>query len=152
MRELKDMLKLMASSSDIENEEIDKIAQRSTNLNYFTDMHTETALRRMRPKCYSEITKPTIKIECFNEETLFYIFYAMNETEMQIRAYNQIIDKGYYYSTQLEEFVILGDTKCADNQTKTILVFNPYKWEKENVDILFDDAFINSLVTTKIPV
>ncbi|OQS54485.1 hypothetical protein EHP00_1050 [Ecytonucleospora hepatopenaei] len=133
-----------------EDIEYKKIIERIMKPNYFIDIKKESIMSRMMPKCYSEINTPKVPLSSFNEETLFYIFYAMSETEIQVEAFNEILSKGYVYSTYLDEFVFYNDEIKVDNNVKSILVFNPYKWEKENVEILFDSKFIDSLMSQKI--
>lgn len=141
------------SKKDTKDEEEQiKIAENIIKPTYFIDTKAESIMGRMMPECYRDINTPNIPVKALNEETLFYIFYAMPETEMQIEAYNEIINKGYFYSTQLGEFVYVKDSVKTDNKVKTILVFNPHKWEKENIDVMFDSKFIDSLQTQKVNV
>ncbi|KAL6122766.1 general negative regulator of transcription subfamily 2 [Nucleospora cyclopteri] len=155
MKELSDQLKSVMYSEEkpIERlENLEDIAERTIKPNYFIDIKADALLNRMLPKCYTDFVFTNVNVQALNDETLFYIFYGTNNCELQIRAYNEILEKGYYYSKTLEQFVLLSDIKIADNKKRTILVFNPFKWERENIDVFFDDNFIKSLEEKKIPV
>lgn len=153
MKDINELLKsLKKEPIDLGNtENVEKITERTIKPGYFTDFKTDSVVNRMLPSCYSTINTPNVGVDSFNEETLFYIFYAMNGTEMQVEAFNTILDRGYLYSTQLEKFIIINQKPMADNIKQTILAFDPFKWEKENIEIEFTDSFLNTIISEKIP-
>lgn len=152
---MKDMNELLKTIQQLRNEsepiiDYKKVAERIIKPNYFVDIQTDSILNRMLPACYSKINIPNVKITSFNDETLFYIFYAMNETEIQIQAFNELIQRRYLYSIKLEEFFVKPNFIIDNLNSQTLTVFNPYKWEKENIEIIFDDEFNNSIISNLI--
>ncbi|ORD95676.1 hypothetical protein HERIO_2307 [Hepatospora eriocheir] len=129
-------------------EDLEKIANRTNSFNYFKDTKTESTLSRALPKCYTEFNFDNIKFNSLNEQTLFYIFYAIPNSQIQIDAFNELINRDFYYSKTLEMFCYLKNPQ-ADYSNKSIEVFNPIKWEKETKTILFDSKFIDNLTNEK---
>lgn len=80
-----------------------------------------------------------------HEETLFFIFYALAESELQIKAYNELMQKGYLYSRMLDGFVFFDGPKNTDNKKKAILFFDQFEWEKCTREVVFDEKFVSTL-------
>lgn len=100
------------------------------------------AKERMLPACYTAFPAPNINIKALHEETLFYIFYMLHSSDLQIKAYNELLAKGYAYSTKLGCFLLLPERREG---TRTVTMFDPRQWEKVSVDVAFDEAFLASL-------
>lgn len=148
MRDVLEELKSIRNSETKEPltlQEIERIAGHVSNPDYNKNQKSSPILSRMLPECYTTFTFNNVCIQNLHEETLFYIFYAMHESDLQIKAYNELMHKGYLFSKSLDSFVVLGDLKIADNRKRTIVVFDPCEWEKINKEVVFDEQFINSL-------
>lgn len=90
-------------------------------------------------------TLTSVPIKSLHEETLFYIFYALVESEIQIRAYNELITRNYTYSCTQNCF-IHDCAKVADGKRRNMVIFDPIEWIKTVKEILCDDAMINGLM------
>ncbi|KAH0786482.1 NOT2/NOT3/NOT5 domain-containing protein [Histomonas meleagridis] len=59
------------------------------------------------PECYAKVSpagKPEEKISLFSDQTLLFIFYTHPNSELQEKAANKLIKKGYKYSPENEEW------------------------------------------------
>lgn len=66
-------------------------------------------------------------------------------SQLQIKAYNELINKGYLYSTQHRVFVILETPKAVTNTSENIIFFDPMIWERSSKEVVYDTEFIDSL-------
>lgn len=126
-------------------QDLEGIARKISTLEYNRGVKLKSFTTRLLPECYSTFTFNNLDTKNFHEESLFFIFYALPESELQLNAYNELINKGYSYSKAMNAFVFCGDTKAADNKKRSILVFDPFRWEKVHREVLFDDAFVEGL-------
>lgn len=148
MKNIEDELKLLRDSENKQAPglfDLETIAKKVANPEYSKDIKTRAFVNRLIPECYSTFTFNNLNVKNFHEETLFYIFYALPESELQVKAYNELISKGYLFSKLLDAFVFFSDLKIADNKKRNILVFDPFSWEKSHKEIVFDEKFIGSL-------
>ncbi|KAI5148885.1 hypothetical protein ENBRE01_0597 [Enteropsectra breve] len=128
-----------------ELEELDEIALASKKAEVVRLKRPYSKVTRMLPACYQTFNFKGVPIESLHDETLFFIFYAMTETDLQIKAYNELLKKGYLFSKKLLKFLTADDELVADNRQHTVIVFNPSEWEKSYIDIMYDKEFITSL-------
>ncbi|ELA41590.1 uncharacterized protein VICG_01338 [Vittaforma corneae ATCC 50505] len=148
MKNIEDELKALRDSenkppptlADLEN-----IAKKISNPDYCKDIKVKSFVTRLLPECYSAFTFNNLDVKNFHEETLFFIFYALPESELQVKAYNELIIKGFAFSKTLNAFVFFADPKIADNKKRSILVFDPFLWEKVYRETVFDEKFISTL-------
>lgn len=148
MKNLEDLLKSIRESENripLKLEELEAIAQKVSNPNYNKPCKPHSNITRLLPECYTHFSFNNLNFKNFHEETLFFIFYAFPESDLQFQAYNELISKGYLYSKTLELFVFINDTKIADNKKRSVLAFIPKDWEKSSVEVLFDTSFISGL-------
>jgi len=125
--------------------DLEKIAERIHRAKQEKNPRESSIVSRMLPECYTSFTFNNVPMQSLHEETLFYIFYSMCESNIQIRAYNELISKGYYYSRTLECFVMLSYTKIPDGKKKNVIMFDPVEWQKSVKEVVFDTAFVNGL-------
>lgn len=148
MPDLAEELKSLRNSQPKEPlkiEDIEIIAKKTSDSEYCSALKKPALVNRLKPQCYTSFSPANINILNLHEETLFYIFYALPESELQLNAYNSLIKKGYLYSRQLEAFVMLMSSKVVDGKKKNIVLFDPCEWKKMSKDVVFDDKFIGSL-------
>jgi len=148
MRELSEELKFLRDCEDKRLpslKELEKIAEKISEDSYNKQKKSKSKISRLLPECYTTFTFNNVNIKALHEETLFFIFYALIESELQVQAYNELILKGYYFSRMLDGFVFFDDLKTVDNKRKKILFFDPFEWEKCLKEVVFDEKFINSL-------
>lgn len=103
--------------------------------------------RRLYPECYRAFSLNTVPIKCLHEETLFYIFYTLYGADLQVKAYNELIFRNYLYSTTLDCFVIHNYAQVADGKKKSIIIFDPIEWQKLVKEVVFDQGFIDGLMS-----
>lgn len=148
-RDINDELKIIKETVSNKNPtlaEIEAIAEKISTENYNKYKIPNLKIARMFPECYANFTFNNINVQNFHEETLFFIFYSLVESDLQLQAYNELIKKGYYYSKTLDGFVFFEESlKISDNRRKKIQFFDIENWEKQSKEVVFDDAFINSL-------
>lgn len=125
--------------------ELEELAENLSNDNFNKYKKVNSKVSRLFPECYTTFTFSNINIQNLHEETLFFIFYALVESDLQIQAYNELINRGYSFSKTFDGFVFIEDSKIIDNRRKKILYFDPFEWEKITKDVIFDDTFINGL-------
>lgn len=126
--------------------ELEELAESMSNDHFNKYKKSNSKISRFFPECYNTFTYTNIQITNFHEETLFFIFYALVESTMQLNAYNELISRGYYFSKTFDGFVFLEDQKIVDNRRRKVLCFDPFEWEKIAKDVCFDETFINGLV------
>jgi CCR4-NOT transcription complex subunit 2 len=115
--------------------------------------YPEPAVSRMLPSCYPKsnsdgvfrINVEAINIDNLHEETLFYVFYSFPGDEMQMKAYNKILEHRYLFCRLYKCFVTVSAPLVADGVRRPIVMFDPFTWSKISKEVLFDDKFINSL-------
>lgn len=148
---MKDIAEELKMLRDSENKpapslkDLEMIAEKVSNPDYNRPRKVRSMISRLLPECYTTFTFNNINIKSLHEETLFFIFYALAESELQIKAYNELIQKGYLYSRMLEGFVFFDDPQSVDNKRKSILFFDPFEWEKCTKEVVFDEKFVNTL-------
>jgi NOT2 / NOT3 / NOT5 family len=128
MRDLNETLKNIRNSEFNDHmtlSDIEGIAENVSKPGYTSNTRSSPLLNRMLPECYTTFTFNNVNIKNLHEETLFYIFYAMNDSDLQIKAYNELISKGYLFSKMLDGFVMLGDIRMADNKKRNVVLFDP---------------------------
>lgn len=125
--------------------DLEAIAEKVANPDYNKPIRPHSVISRLLPECYTTFTFNNINIKSLHEETLFFIFYAIAESELQIKAYNELIHKGYLYSKMLDGFVFFDGPKSADNKKKSVLFFDQFEWEKCTKEVVFDEKFVNTL-------
>lgn len=125
--------------------DLENIAKKISSPEYGRGMKLKSFATRLLPECYSTFTFNNLDVKNFHEETLFFIFYALPESDLQLNAYNELISKGYLFSKTLDAFVFSGDVKVADNKKRNVLVFDPFQWEKVHREIVFDESFVSGL-------
>lgn len=148
MKNIEDELKVLRESENRPTPtlaDLEMIAKKVTSPEYGKEAKLKSFATRLLPDCYSAFTFNNLNVKNFHEETLFFIFYALPESELQVRAYNELISKGYFFSKTLDAFVFCGDVKSGESKKKNVLMFDPFLWEKVHKEILFDDAFISGL-------
>ncbi|KAM0680098.1 hypothetical protein GINT2_001791 [Glugoides intestinalis] len=128
--------------------DLERIAENVFSSGCTPSSKTKSFVSRLLPECYSTFTFNNLNIKNFHEETLLFIFYALPESVTQIKAYNELISKGYLFSKTLDTFVFFIEPRIADNKKKSIIVFSPFEWEKTHKEVLFDDKFIAGLEDT----
>jgi len=126
--------------------ELENIAKKISSPEYSRGIKLKSFATRLLPECYSTFTFNNLDVKNFHEETLFFIFYALPESDLQVKAYNELIGKGYLFSKTMDAFVSCGDAKAADNKKRNVLVFDPFQWEKVHREIVFDESFVAGLV------
>merc|ERR1712080_120084 len=102
-------------------------------------------LHSIIPSCYLVTSNVVRNFAVYHEETLFYIFFTFPETELQIQAYEHLLQRGYVWSTKLYRFVYLNFNIKATNEDIEIIIFDPVNWEKKGVKINLNNEFIKSL-------
>lgn len=107
--------------------------------------YAESNIETVSPTCYSMVQRPELKLELYHEETLFYVFYTYTETATQVKAYNLLISKGYWFSTIYKCFVLFTGQKVCDNTSRKILIFDPFYWKKIEKNVVFDKSFVDSI-------
>lgn len=127
--------------------EIEEIAENASKPDYTQTARRLAIVDRMLPECYTTFTFTNINIQNLHEETLFYIFYAVTESDLQVKAYNELISKGYMFSKTLDSFVMLSDPRVADGKKHNVIMFEPNDWGKVTRSVLFDEAFLAGLVS-----
>ena len=150
MKDLAEELKLIRNSppkDHLKLEELELIAHKVSSPDYGLLPAPPSQISRLKPECYTTFIFNNINIASLHEETLFYIFYSFIGTNLQIQAYNELINKGYQFSRHLESFVIIAGNKTADNKKRNILIFDPWDWKTASREIILDDKFVNSLET-----
>lgn len=150
MKSLNEELKLIRDSDNKRPPSIGEIEESAEYLaenDFDKEKRQSSKISRLHPECYTTFTFNDINIKSLHEETLFFIFYAIVESDLQIRAYNELIQKGYLFSKSLDGFVFFEEPKVADNKKRKIIYFDPSEWEKCTREIVFDEKFINSLET-----
>lgn len=125
--------------------ELEAIAEQTSKVDYAKRPRSAAVVSRMLPQCYTTFTFTNVNIQNLHEETLFYIFYALANTDIQVRAYNELVRKGYRFSKSLGNFVALGEPCAADGQSRTVTLFDPYEWQKVSREVVFDAEFVGSL-------
>lgn len=148
MKDISEELKVLRDSENRPApslKDLEIIAEKVSSPDYNKPRRLRSVISRLLPECYTTFTFCNINIKSLHEETLFFIFYALAESELQIKAYNELIQKGYLYSRMLDGFVFFDDPKGADNKKKSILFFDPFEWEKCTKEVVFDEKFINTL-------
>ena len=152
MKNLEDELKTLRESENripLKLEEIESIAERVLDSDSARPVRKSSVLSRLLPECYTTFTPPTsLKVSNFHEETLFYIFYGFPESDYQLKAYNELLQRGYVFSKTLNLFLFFNEPKAIDNRRRNILAFSPKDWEKINVEVTFDTSFISNLVSS----
>jgi len=103
------------------------------------------SIKRLLPECYKHTKPGAISISLLHDETLFYVFYNLTESKLQVQAYNELLKRGYFYSLALDRFVIFNCPKIEDSKRKAITVFQPLEWKKEVVEVVFTENFVNTL-------
>lgn len=103
--------------------------------------------RRLYPECYRAFSLNAVPIKCLHEETLFYIFYTLHGSELQVKAYNELVFRNYQYSTTMDCFVIHNYSQVPDGKKKSIILFDPIEWQKLVREVVFDQSFVEGLVS-----
>lgn len=128
-------------------EELSDIAEHCSEAIEDYELRRASFFKRMLPEYYSSFVyhgAPPIK--GLMEETLFYIFYAMVDSDLQLQAYNELIGKGYLYSKTLDLFVLLAEQQRAvDSETHTVTTFDPWQWKRVARSVVFTREFIGGL-------
>lgn len=148
MKNIEDELKALRDSENRPAPtlaDLESIAKKISSPDYNRDTRVKSFVTRLLPDCYSTFTFNNLNVKNFHEETLFFIFYALPESELQVKAYNELISRGFLFSKTLDAFVFFTDSKLADNKKRNVLVFDPFLWEKAHKDIVFDEEFVSSL-------
>lgn len=151
MKNLDEELKNLRDSENktpLKLDELESIARKVSDLNYTKPTKPRSSVTRLLPECYTHFTFNNLNAKNFHEETLFFIFYAFPDSDLQLRAYNELIQKGYLFSKTLDLFVFINDSKIADNKRRGVLAFVPKDWEKSTIEVLFDSNFILGLEST----
>lgn len=102
------------------------------------------------PRCYSiqaPMQPPVVKIHCFSEETLFYIFYSMPKDQIQLVAAIELYNRDWRYHKRLQRwFTRVSATepvvKTNSYETGSYIYFEPSSWEKlkkEGFTLVYDD-------------
>lgn len=125
--------------------DLEKIAEKVHKTKHERNPRQSSVVGRMLPECYTAFSFTNVPMQNLHEETLFYIFYSLHDSDIQIRAYNELINKGYFYSRTLECFVMLSYTKLPDGKKKNIILFDPIEWQKSVREVVFDTAFVDGL-------
>ncbi|KAI5169428.1 hypothetical protein PAEPH01_0703 [Pancytospora epiphaga] len=150
MKEIEEELKEIEFAQNVETPTIEdmevvfKNAQRKSVADFSRPM---SAKRRLYPECYTAFTLNDVPIRYLHEETLFYIFYTLHGSELQVKAYNELISRNYMYSTALDCFIIHSYSHIADGKRKNIIVFDPVEWQKIVKEVVFDQTFVANLVS-----
>ena len=149
---MKDIVEELKSIRNMEGKapptlsELQQIAERSTKAEEEFELRHFALKRRLLPDYYASFTyNGPPPIESLTEETLFYIFYAFVNTDLQVSAYNELIEKGYVYSRTLDLFVSLPSSRKPDGISRTITVFDPWEWKKTSQAVVFSKDFIQGL-------
>lgn len=148
MKNLEEDLKALRDSPNVPPPSFQDLEKISAHINTFENnrlTRKRSFVSRLLPDCYSTFTFNNLNVKNFHEETLFFIFYSLPESELQIKGYNELINRGYRFSKTLDAFVFFNDPKIQDNKKRTILVFDPFSWEKIHKEIVFDNEFISGL-------
>lgn len=148
MKNIEEDLKALRDSPNVPPpvfQDLEKIAEHINTLDHNRLTKKKSFVSRLLPECYSTFTFSNLNVKTFLEETLFFIFYSLPESELQIKAYNELINRGYRFSKTLDVFVFFSESKIADTKKRTISVFDPFSWEKIQKEVVFDDSFISNL-------
>lgn len=111
----------------------------------YKQIKSKRILSRLLPECYTTFEFKNVNLKNLHEETLFFIFYSLPESDLQLRSYNELIYRGYVFSKTLDQFVFVNDQIIADNKRKTVAAFDPLNWEKVAKEVIFDSSFVNGL-------
>jgi hypothetical protein len=132
---------------DLNDETLEEIAKFVKEKPYKNknDYYPPKLLAQIIPECYTNIPFKLDKFSNYSEETLFYIFYAFPCEEIQIKAYDDLLQREFAYSKLHKNFMTLGEEKTADNKKHTLTMFDPFIWSKVTREILFDEKFISTL-------
>ncbi|PVV01381.1 hypothetical protein BB560_004208 [Smittium megazygosporum] len=95
------------------------------------------------PSSYNalQLQPPNFRISLFPEETIFYIFYSMPKTELQLNASEELYRRQWRFHKELKLWI----TKDAESQPATrtpngeqgvFVVFDPTIWQKIKKEIL----------------
>lgn len=155
MKDLNEELKALRENEDKSLpslEDIEEMAERLSCENSNKQRKPSAKISRLLPECYTTFTFTNINIKALHEETLFFIFYALVESELQIQAYNELIQKGYVFSKALDGFVFFDESPVLDNKRRKILYFDPFEWEKCLKEVVFDEKFIDTLECSTIEI
>ncbi|KAF9764921.1 putative NOT transcription complex subunit VIP2 [Nosema granulosis] len=106
-------------------------------------------LAQIIPDCYKNIVFNADKFNSYNEETLFYLFYAFPCDELQIKAFRTLLERGFAYSKLYKNFVVMDDLKTIDNRKHNVVMFDPFIWNKVTREIVYDEKFVSSLERIK---
>jgi CCR4-NOT transcription complex subunit 2 len=148
IKTFEEQMKILRDSENripLKLEELEGIAMKVSDPEYTKPNRLPSFISRLLPECYTSFTFNNLNFKNFHEETLFFIFYAFPESEIQVQAYNELIKKGYLFSKTLNLFVLINEPKVADNKRRMVLAFIPKDWEKSSIEVLFDTPFVMGL-------
>ncbi|EPR79369.1 NOT2/NOT3/NOT5 family protein [Spraguea lophii 42_110] len=98
------------------------------------------------PRCYDINVNVDINFNKVHEDTLFYIFYNITGSDIQIKAYIALLKRDYKYSIILQQFIQVNNMEYGEREIE-IEVFDHINWKKEKKIIIFDKIFVENLKT-----
>ncbi|KAI4291230.1 hypothetical protein PAPHI01_0504 [Pancytospora philotis] len=149
MRDTADELKALRNSAPKPSPSVPELRKIVSKMNlqklFYKNYNRQFSLARsLHPPCYVQFLFTSVPIKSLHEETLFYIFYALHDTDIQIKAYNELIARNYLYSRALEHFVH-NCPRVADRKKRSVIVFDHLEWIKVIREVVLDEEFVESL-------